>query len=108
MARLYAPGPGGPIQEGGARVVSDRLKASEAPDPLHALMYLDLKSWLVDDILVKVDKMSMAASLEARVPLLDHRVVEFAALIPIEQKIRGLETKRILKRAIADLVPPSV
>ncbi len=107
-ARLYAPGVDQRPRALGSELVLERLKASEAPDPLHALMYLDLKSWLVDDILVKVDKMSMAASLEARVPLLDHRVIEFAATIPIEQKIRRLETKRVLKRAVRDLLPPAV
>lgn len=105
---LYAPGQRDGVRPADARLVRERLAAGGAPDPLHALMYLDLKSWLVDDILVKVDKMSMAASLEARVPLLDHRVVEFAAVIPIEQKIRRLQTKRVFKQSVRDLVPASV
>jgi asparagine synthase (glutamine-hydrolysing) len=108
-ARLYAKGTNVyEARESSLQAVRERLKECEAPDPLHALMYLDLKSWLVDDILVKVDKMSMAASLEARVPLLDHRVVEFAGILPVSQKVRGLQTKRILKRAARDLLPASV
>ena len=52
-------------------------------------MYVDVKTYLVDDILTKVDKMSMAVSLEARVPLLDHKLLEFAARVPASLKLRG-------------------
>jgi asparagine synthase (glutamine-hydrolysing) len=68
-------------------------------------MRLDVQTWLVDDILTKVDKMSMAASVEARVPLLDHQLVEFVATLPIGMKVRNLGTKRLLRQAVADLVP---
>lgn len=64
---------------------------------LDQAMYFDMKTWLVDDILFKVDRMTMAHSLEARAPFLDHRMVEFAASLPVEYKIHGLKTKRILK-----------
>lgn len=67
--------------------------------------YLDLKTYLVDDILVKVDRMSMAVSLETRVPLLDHRVVEFAFRIPGKFKLRGLTTKWIFKKTMERLLP---
>jgi len=60
-------------------------------------MFVDMKTWLVDDILFKVDRMTMAHSLESRAPFLDHRMVEFAASLPVEYKICGFETKRILK-----------
>ena len=60
---------------------------------LNKSMYLDIKSYLVDNILVKVDRMSMATSLEARVPFLDHRVVEFALSVPEELKIKYFRTK---------------
>ncbi len=65
----------------------------------------DLRMYLPDDILTKVDRMSMAASLEARVPLLDHRIVEFAATVPFEMKYNGVESKRLVKHALKGVVP---
>lgn len=75
---------------------------------LSALQHLDLKSYLPLDILTKVDRMSMAHSLEARVPLLDHKVVEFAATIPPELQLRGRARKYILKRALRGILPDPV
>lgn len=74
-------------------------------DWLSALQYFDLKHYLPLDILTKVDRMSMAHSIEARVPLLDHKFVEFAATIPAEFRYRGGSTKYILKRAMQNLLP---
>ena len=71
-------------------------------------LYADLKTYLVDDILVKVDRMSMAVSLEARVPFLDHEVVEFAASIPSSLKLRGFKRKYILRRAVEPLLPRKI
>ncbi len=68
-------------------------------------MATDIRTYLVDDILAKVDRASMAYSLEARVPLLDHRVVEFAAGLPMELKVRGRETKHLLRKVLYGLVP---
>jgi asparagine synthase (glutamine-hydrolysing) len=68
-------------------------------------MATDIRTYLVDDILAKIDRASMAYSLEARVPLLDHRVVEFAARLPMEHKVRGRETKRLLRKVLYGLVP---
>jgi len=81
------------------------LEAPPSPDSLSLLMHLDLRTWLVEDILMKVDRMSMANSLEARVPFLDHRVVEFVAKIPSRLKLKGFETKYILKRLASHLLP---
>src|SRR5215510_15023075 len=75
---------------------------------LGSLLYLDSKTYLPGDILVKVDRMSMANSLETRSPLLDHRLIEFAQTIPASLKLRGLETKYILKRAAAGLIPDEI
>lgn len=77
-------------------------------DDINKQMYVDLKMYLVDNILVKVDRMSMATSLEARVPFLDHRFVEFAATIPGEYKMKGRKTKVILKQAMEDLLPKEI
>ncbi len=74
-------------------------------DALNQLMYVDMKTWLADTYLEKVDKTSMAVSLEARVPLLDYRIAEFAMTIPSEYKISHGETKRVLRRAVHDLLP---
>ena len=84
---------------------ADRVGTRE---PLDRLLYLDSKTYLPGDILTKVDRMSMAVSLEARVPLLDHRLIDFVTRIPARFKMRGLETKHIFKRAVADLVPPEI
>ncbi|MDQ3686908.1 MAG: asparagine synthase (glutamine-hydrolyzing) [Acidobacteriota bacterium] len=77
-------------------------------EPLDALLYLDSKTYLPGDILTKVDRMSMAASLEARVPLLDHKLIEFVTRIPASLKMKGLETKYIFKRAVRDIVPAEI
>jgi len=68
-------------------------------------LYLDLKTYLADDIMVKVDRMSMLASLETRAPLLDHRVVEFAFALPAKLKVHGLTTKYFFKWALEGILP---
>jgi asparagine synthase (glutamine-hydrolysing) len=75
---------------------------------LSSLQYLDLKSYLPLDILTKVDRMSMAHSLEARVPLLDHKLVEFAATIPPELKLKQGVTKYIFKKAMRGILPDTI
>ena len=75
---------------------------------LSSLQYLDLKSYLPLDILTKVDRMSMAHSLEARVPLLDHKLVEFAATIPPELKLKQGATKYIFKKAMRGILPDTI
>lgn len=77
-------------------------------DPLDQLLYIDSKTYLPGDILTKVDRMSMAASLETRAPLLDHKLIEFAMRIPGSLKLAGMDTKHILKRAVKDLVPAEI
>lgn len=74
-------------------------------DRTNGELYLDLRTYLADDILVKVDRMSMAPSLEARVPLLDHKLVEFAFTLPGNLKLRGMETKWIFKKTMERLLP---
>jgi asparagine synthase (glutamine-hydrolysing) len=76
-------------------------------DLLRRLLYTDIKTYLVE-LLMKQDNMSMAASVESRVPFLDHRLVEFALRIPPKLHLSGLTGKHILKQAVADLLPQSV
>ena len=85
-----------------------QLMQAEKSHWLSALQYADTKLYLPNDILTKVDRMSMAHSIEARVPLLDHKLVEFAATIPPELKLRGNTTKYIFKRAMEGIVPDQV
>jgi asparagine synthase (glutamine-hydrolysing) len=77
-------------------------------DPLSQLQALDLKTYLPGDILTKVDRMSMANSLEARVPLLDHPLVEFACSLPPDLRLRNGITKYLFKRTLEGRVPPEV
>jgi asparagine synthase (glutamine-hydrolysing) len=74
---------------------------------LQRLLYTDIKTYLVE-LLMKQDNMSMAASIESRVPFLDHVLVEFATRIPREMQIKGLAGKTILKKAVEDLLPHSI
>ncbi|MBV1909366.1 MAG: asparagine synthase (glutamine-hydrolyzing) [Kangiellaceae bacterium] len=72
------------------------------------MQYLDVKTWLVDDLLVKADRMSMAASLELRVPFLDHRFLEFSSNMPSKYRFKGYENKYILKKAMEDFLPSDI
>jgi asparagine synthase (glutamine-hydrolysing) len=85
--------------------LSDPTHWPRLPEFKHRLMYLDAVSYLPDDILVKVDRAAMGASLETRAPLLDHRVVEFAWHLPLTFKVRDGQGKRILRRLLAKYVP---
>jgi asparagine synthase (glutamine-hydrolysing) len=77
-------------------------------DPLNRRLYTDMKTWLAEMMLTKVDRMSMAASLEVRVPLLDHRIVEFAAKLPVKYKMSLNCTKRFFKQAMSERLPKSI
>lgn len=87
---------------------TEHFANSNAKSDLHKLLYLDTSTLLADDYLVKDDRMSMAASLELRVPFLDHTLVEFAASLPPHFKLRGFTTKYILKKAARDILPHSI
>ena len=76
--------------------------------PLGRMLYVDTKTWLPDDLLVKADKMTMANSIELRVPLLDHKILEFAASLPQNFKVHGLTTKYIAKEALKGCVPREI
>ncbi len=96
----------------GSQTPAERFRSLAARvstgEHLDALLYLDSKTYLPGDILTKVDRMSMAVSLEARVPLLDHKLIEFVGRIPARLKMRGAESKYIFKRAVRGLVPDEI
>ena len=87
------------------RRLQERVRGENTLD---AMLYIDTKTWLPDDLLIKADKMTMANSVELRVPLLDHKVLEFAAALPSNLKVRGLTTKYLAKRALRSRVPRSI
>ena len=91
-------------------VVVTRQYLSRAADYnlLNKMLYVDTKTWLPDDLLIKADKMTMANSVELRVPLLDHKVLEFAAGLPRNQKVRRLTMKYLAKRALRRHVPKAI
>ena len=89
-------------------VFADRLAKTDAVDPLSRMLYLDTTLWLPDDLLARGDKTSMAASIEARVPLLDHKLVEFAASLPSNLKVKGLSRKYLLKRVARSWLPRQI
>lgn len=77
-------------------------------DPVDRALYVDVKTYLLDDILTKVDRMSMAVSLEARDPLLDHKLLEFAATVPSSLKLRNGQTKYLLRRVLERRIPKAI
>jgi asparagine synthase (glutamine-hydrolysing) len=89
--------------------VFDRHAAmANTDDPLALIQYLDLKTYLVGDINTKVDRASMAHSLEVREPLMDHELVEWLATLPSSLKVRGSEGKFLLKKALEPQLPNDV
>ncbi|MEC4805841.1 MAG: asparagine synthase (glutamine-hydrolyzing) [Jaaginema sp. PMC 1079.18] len=90
------------------QVAFEHQRNSQAQEALNQLLYCDLKLYLEGDILAKVDRASMANSLEVRVPFLNHTLVEYAAKLPHTVKLRGLTTKYILRRAMRQHLPPEI
>jgi asparagine synthase (glutamine-hydrolysing) len=89
-----------------ARVFEQQLEKVRDRPPLKRMLYADLKIWLPDNLLLRGDQMTMAASIEERVPFLDHKLVELAARIPSRLLTRGFRTKALLRRALAPHLPP--
>ena len=97
-----------PGQGRAADCLRDSAAQAKTGELLDQILYIDSKMYLPGDILTKVDRMSMAVSLEVRSPLLDHKLIEFVATIPASMKLRGLESKHILKRAVREIVPAEI
>jgi len=93
---------------GTAEVLEGYFEMKAHWNPLAQQQYVDIKTYLVDDILTKVDRMSMSVSLEVRVPLLDYRIVELAVNLPADMKIYQGETKNIFKKAMSERLPHDV
>jgi len=89
-------------------VGAEYFARTEGLHPLQRMLYFDVKVWLPDDLLVKADKMTMAASMELRVPFLDHVLMEWAWRLPPGLKLNGGTGKYLLRRAAADLLPPAI
>jgi len=94
--------------DGAARLYTRHLSASGVSDAVQRMLYVDSKTWLPDFLLLRGDKLTMAHSIEARVPLLDHVVVEFAAKRPTRDKIRGGTGKYLLKQVARRLLPAEI
>ena len=84
------------------------FRHSQNWDPLSRMLYFDTNTWLVDDLLIKADRMSMATSIELRVPFLDHRLVEYAATVPSQYKLHGGTSKYILKNILKSRLPKTI
>jgi len=105
--QLYSPAYPHPCRDS-FQAFATHFAAHKAGELLDRLQYVDTKVYLPDDILVKVDRMSMAHSLEVRVPFLDHEVVEFVASLPPDLRMHGLTKKYILKQAVCRLLPRDI
>jgi asparagine synthase (glutamine-hydrolysing) len=108
-ADIYSAGMLEHLNKNQATSVSRNLISSRSSDGLlEKMLYVDTKTWLPDDLLIKADRMTMANSVELRVPFLDHKVLEFAARLPRNQKIRGWKMKYLLKKALSKHVPVEI
>jgi asparagine synthase (glutamine-hydrolysing) len=87
--------------------VRNLLEQSDATNMLDRLLYADVKTYL-HELLMKQDQMSMATSVESRVPFLDHKLVEFTARLPVRLKLRGLTTKYILRQSMKGVLPEAI
>lgn len=90
------------------KVLRDTFARACKDDVVNRLLYVDMKTWLPDDLLIKADKLTMAASVELRVPLLDHHLIEYAARLPGRYKVRGMSMKRVAMDALSDVVPGAI
>ncbi len=103
IGMIMTNAPRGPVSP-----IPELYRQSQGIPSLARMNFVDLKTWLPDDLLVKADRMSMATSLELRVPFLDHKVVEFALRLPSRLKVRGNTPKYLLKRYMEPILPHAI
>ncbi len=87
--------------------MTDFFESANANETLDRILYTDMRTYMAE-LLMKQDQMSMAASIESRVPFLDHKLIEFTSRLPVNMKLRGNETKWILREAMKDLLPREI
>jgi asparagine synthase (glutamine-hydrolysing) len=105
---LFAPAFAGRINADPFRQIREYDSSCDAGDRINREIYLDMRFMMTDSVLMKVDRMSMASSLEIRVPLLDHVLVEFMAGLPGDWKLKGMTTKYIFRAALEGLLPDQI
>ncbi len=108
LGGLLGPSAAGALDAGRAELARRGAQAAVAGDPLAGILLLDFLTYLPDDLLTKVDRATMLASVEARAPFLDREVMELALSLPSALKVRGLSTKAVLKDAARPLLPPAI
>ncbi len=106
--RLFAPETLGSVNPDRFRLLREHLARCDATDRINREIYLDLRFMMTDSVLMKVDKMSMASSMEVRVPLIDHEFVEFFAKLPGAWKLKGLRTKHIFRSMLEGILPDRI
>jgi asparagine synthase (glutamine-hydrolysing) len=107
--RLYARGFAESVRHSDAFAsFRDAYSACSSSDPMDRALYVDARTYMIDDVLTKVDRMSMAVSLEAREPLLDHKLLEFAARVPMALKIKNGRGKYLLRRVLDRRIPRTI
>ncbi|MBW2031585.1 MAG: asparagine synthase (glutamine-hydrolyzing) [Deltaproteobacteria bacterium] len=107
--RLYRPETAMEIGDfDSSDILGNHFRENRNPDVTSRVQYVDIKTYLPEDILVKVDRMSMAHSLEVRAPLLDHKIMEYMGGVPSTLKLKGGVSKYILKKAMEDRLPRDV
>jgi len=106
--QLFAAGFRDAVEMDGFRHIRRYAEQCDATDRVNREVYLDMRFMMTDSVLMKVDKMSMASSLEVRVPLLDHVLVEFIASLPGDWKLKGLRTKHVFRSALEGILPDNI
>jgi asparagine synthase (glutamine-hydrolysing) len=106
---LYTPDFAGAVRNGvGVEYACKIFPRDIDGSCVNQMLYVDTKTWLPDDLLIKADKITMANSVELRVPFLDHKVLEFAAALPDRLKVNGFSSKRVLKHAFRKRIPREI
>jgi asparagine synthase (glutamine-hydrolysing) len=107
-AQLFSPAMRGEVDTDRFRLIRGYAERCDAADRVNREVYLDMRFMMTDSVLMKVDKMSMASSVEIRVPLLDHVFVESIASLPGDWKLKGLRTKHVFRSALEGILPDNI